>query len=161
MKHLFEYNWQIRSEWFELLKTIPKDEFLKVRTGGHGSIAKTLFHVIQVEHNWIQDLKGFPISNEKFNDYKTLDKIKRLSNNNHEAVKYVVRRITTDYEYQILEIKTLNGDKIICTYGEALRHIIAHEIHHMGQISVWTREIGIKPINVNLIHRGLFIDNKV
>lgn len=161
MKHLFEYNWQIRSEWFELLKTIPKDEFLKERIGGHGSIAKTLFHVIQVEYNWIQDLEGSAISNKKIIDYKSIERIIDLSNNNHEAVKYVVSRITPDYEYQILEIKTLKGDKIICTYGEALRHIIAHEIHHMGQISVWARENGVKPINANLIHRGLFIDNKV
>ncbi|MCC3376331.1 hypothetical protein LKX83_24965 [Cohnella sp. REN36] len=41
-------------------------------------------------------------------------------------------------------------------YGEIMRHVIAHEIHHIGQLSVWAREMGKQPITANLIRRGLF-----
>lgn len=36
-----------------------------------------------------------------------------------------------------------------------MRHVIVHEIHHIGQISVWVRELGYEPVSANLIGRGL------
>jgi len=41
------------------------------------------------------------------------------------------------------------------TKGEIIHHIIVHEIHHIGQLSIWAREIGMKPVSVNFIDRGL------
>lgn len=38
---------------------------------------------------------------------------------------------------------TMPDGKIVTdTWGEIMRHVIAHEIHHVGQISVWAREEG-------------------
>jgi len=51
---------------------------------------------------------------------------------------------------------TDEGEREAHTYGEVMRHLIAHEIHHIGQLSVWAREIGKKPVTANLIGRGLF-----
>ncbi len=42
------------------------------------------------------------------------------------------------------------------TFGEIMRHVIAHEIHHIGQISVWIRELGIDPVSASVIGRGLY-----
>ncbi|HDR5022767.1 TPA: damage-inducible protein DinB, partial [Bacillus cereus] len=41
------------------------------------------------------------------------------------------------------------------TYGEVLRHVIVHEIHHIGQLSIWARELNLRPVSANLIGRGL------
>ncbi|WP_276575678.1 DinB family protein, partial [Bacillus cereus group sp. BfR-BA-01524] len=35
---------------------------------------------------------------------------------------------------------------IECTHGEIIRHVIVHEIHHIGQLSIWAREIGKEPV---------------
>jgi uncharacterized damage-inducible protein DinB len=51
---------------------------------------------------------------------------------------------------------TDEGEQETHKYGEVLRHVIVHEIHHIGQLSVWSREIGKKPVTANLIGRGLF-----
>ena len=45
------------------------------------------------------------------------------------------------------------------TYGEVLRHVIVHEIHHIGQLSIWARELNLQPVSANLIGRGLYIEN--
>lgn len=49
-----------------------------------------------------------------------------------------------------------DGKPIARKCGEVIRHVIAHEIHHAGQLSIWSREIGKQPISANLINRGLF-----
>ncbi|MBJ7958759.1 hypothetical protein JDS77_13735 [Bacillus cereus group sp. N28] len=57
-----------------------------------------------------------------------------------------------DFESKIL--KASWTDKIY-TYGEVLRHVIVHEIHHIGQLSIWARELNLQPVSANLIGRGL------
>ena len=154
MKYLFEYNWIVRDEWYTLLKKLPHDELTKPRTGGLGNILHTLYHIVVVEHNWICDLKGVPILDLDFSSYGELDKVIALSKKLHVDVANYL----TDWD-DSLEFKVLHMDfpssSIHSTYGEALRHVIAHEIHHMGQLSVWAREIGIQPVSSNLIHRGI------
>ncbi|SFB22860.1 DinB family protein [Lentibacillus halodurans] len=59
-------------------------------------------------------------------------------------------------ESQTLSETDSSGETINFRYGEIMRHVIAHEIHHIGQLSVWACEIGKKPVNANLIGRGLF-----
>ena len=53
MLKLFEYNWQVREEWFTWCEDVPEEELLNNRVGGVGSILYTLFHIIDVEYSWI------------------------------------------------------------------------------------------------------------
>ncbi len=38
--------------------------------------------------------------------------------------------------------------------GDVMRHMIAHEIHHIGQLWIWSRELGENPVTANLILPG-------
>lgn len=160
MKYLFEYNWQVRNEWFELCKTLPREELYKQRIGGVRSIAYTFFHIINAEHNWLSDLQNTPTVNRDFENYQDFENIIQLSNDLHQDIRPFVENWSEEMEFKILDLNWGNDNFIHVTYGEAMRHVIAHEIHHIGQLSIWAREIGLKPISANLIHRGLFIDNK-
>lgn len=40
------------------------------------------------------------------------------------------------------------------TCGDAMRHVIAHEIHHIGPLSIRSRESVKKPVAANLILRA-------
>lgn len=39
------------------------------------------------------------------------------------------------------------------TVVEILHHIVIHEIHHIGQVSVWARELELKTVSANFIGR--------
>ncbi|MBB2479330.1 DinB family protein [Bacillus sp. APMAM] len=160
MKTMFQYNWQVRNEWFSWCEDVPKDELLKVRTGGVGGILKTLFHIVDVEYSWICDMKGkIPKKqecSEPFESWATFEKVRELSKSYHEEVKAFVLAWEPDMENLFFSETNSDGELEIFKYGEAMRHVIAHEIHHIGQLSVWSRELGRKPITANLIRRGLF-----
>ncbi|WP_374702621.1 DinB family protein [Bacillus sp. V33-4] len=72
--------------------------------------------------------------------------IEDLSNNCVPEVEEYVGNWSEDNE-------TLKLDGF--TYADVIRHVIAHEIHHIGQLSIWSRELGLKPVSANLIGRGL------
>ncbi len=151
MLTLFQYNWQVRNEWFEWCKQVPEDELYAKRTGGVGSILKTLYHIVEVEYSWIQILQGKPDIEEAFHKYDTLQEVIDLSEEFHPEVEEYIQ----NWSKQMEEELDLRFNKF--RKGEVLRHMITHEIHHSGQLSVWSREIGRKPVSSNLIDRGLVL----
>ncbi|MFB5660954.1 DinB family protein [Alteribacillus sp. HJP-4] len=157
MQKLFQYNWQVRNDWFAWCENVPEEELLKKRTGGAGSILYTLFHIIDVEYSWLQDLQGKQAPEEPpFHNYNSLERVRELSNIYHQEVEPFVSSWTDEMESLIHLDTNAEGRTIRLRHGEVMRHVIAHEIHHVGQLSIWAREMNRKPITANLIERGLF-----
>src|SRR5690606_22286862 len=95
---------------------------------------------------WIRGLQGKSEFHYKFDDYNSLEAIKELSDKcMPENMEYL--------KNWNIEVEEKRLDEF--AYAEVIRHVIAHEIHHIGQLSVWARELGLNPISANLIGRGL------
>jgi len=156
LKTLFEYNWQVRDDWFRWCEDVPLEELLKVRTGGVGGILHTLFHIIDVEWSWIRAMQGRPDFQESFDRYQSIARVRELEASFRPDVIEFVSEWNEQMEERIFQDTRPDGRIETFTWGELTRHIIAHEIHHMGQLSVWAREIGRKPITANVIGRGLY-----
>jgi uncharacterized damage-inducible protein DinB len=157
MMTLFQYNWQVRNDWFSWCEDVPDDELLKTRTGGVGGILKTLLHIVDVEYSWILKMQGKEDPGEPpFEEYRSLGLVRDLSIQFHAEVEPFVTSWTSEMERNDLKLPRPNGEWITYKHGEIMRHIIAHEIHHIGQLSVWAREIGREPITAALLRRGLF-----
>lgn len=155
MKMLFQYNWQVRQEWFDWCEQLTEQELLQERIGGMRSILRTLYHIVDVEHSWINDLRDQHSLLTDFADYSTLSQVRNLSDRLHSEVAGYVATWTPDQETKILQNIRKDGSVEQHTYGEVIRHVIAHEIHHIGQLSIWSRELGREPVSANLIRRGL------
>lgn len=152
MIKFFEYNWQVRDEWFDWCNLLTPDELLKDRRGGVGNILYTLFHIIDVEYSWIRGIQGKEDIVFQFADYNTLEKVKSLSDT--FRIEIVVG-LKTNLDESKDELVNVPWDEDEYTKDEILHHIIAHEIHHIGQLSVWARELELSPIPANFIGRKL------
>ncbi|MEK4259564.1 damage-inducible protein DinB [Paenibacillus odorifer] len=155
MQTFFQYNWMVREQWYEWCANISEEELLAIRIGGVGSILKTLFHIVDVEWSWIQVLQGKPDFQEDFEQYKTLQQVRELDAKFHTEVEPFVTTWHEGLEQRIFEDHLPDGRIVTDAWGEVMRHVIAHEIHHVGQLSVWAREIGKPPVSANLIGKGL------
>lgn len=159
MKIMFRYNWQIREEWYRWCEKVPEEELLRARTGGVGSVLKTLFHIADVEWSWIRILKGQPDFEEPFESYASLDKVRKLDAAFRAEVESFVNAWEESMETRPLYLTRPDGSVEIEAWGTIMRHVIAHEIHHIGQLSVWAREIGLAPVSANAIRKGLIQPN--
>ncbi|WP_282173132.1 DinB family protein [Cytobacillus firmus] len=155
MQTLFKYNWMIRKDWYNWCEDLSVEELLQNRTGGMGSILHTLFHIVDVEWSWIRLLQGKADFQESFDYYNSLDKVRKLDAEFHLEVENFVNNWDASMENQIFYDTLPDGRIVTDTWGEVMRHAIAHEIHHIGQLSIWARELGRKPVSANLIGRGL------
>ncbi|MFC8684016.1 DinB family protein [Brevibacillus porteri] len=152
MKMFFQYNWQVRDEWMQWCKQLSPDELLRERTGGAGTILYTLFHIADVEYSWLRGVQGKPDIQESYEDYKSLEKVKELSDAWRIELRDFIEYWSDEMENESVKVA---WDDEVYTKGELLRHVIAHEIHHMGQLSIWARELGITPVSANVIGRGI------
>ncbi|WP_442789554.1 DinB family protein [Paenibacillus sp. CAA11] len=147
---MFQYNWKVREEWFELCKQIPAEELVRRRVGGAGSMLYTLFHIADVEYSWVRAVQGKPDIEVDYEHYKDLARLKQLSDGWKAEVREFLKSWNPEDEEIIV---TVPWSEERYTQGEILRHVIAHEIHHMGQMSLWARELGFEPVSANVIGR--------
>jgi uncharacterized damage-inducible protein DinB len=83
----------------------------------------------------------------------SLEQIRKLSMTCNDEIQAFLNLWSTDFESKT--VKASWFDNVSFTAGEILRHVIAHEIHHIGQLSIWARELDLKPVSSNYIFRGL------
>jgi uncharacterized damage-inducible protein DinB len=155
MQVLFRYNWEVREDWYRWCENVPVEELLRIRTGGVGGILHTLFHIIDVEWSWIRVLQGKSDFQENFAEYNSLERVRKLQSTFRQEVEEFVNSWNVSMDSRLFYDPQPDGSIATDTWGEVVRHIIAHEIHHIGQLSVWAREMGKEPISANLIGRGL------
>jgi len=155
LQQFFRYNWMVREEWYRWCEELSEEELLQKRTGGMGSILQTLFHIVDVEWSWIRLMQNKTDYQESFDEYKSLDKVRKLDAEFHLEVESFMNNWDTSMENRLFYDTLPDGKVVTDTWGEIMRHIIAHEIHHIGQLSIWAREIGKKTVSANFIGRGL------
>ncbi|UOE92171.1 DinB family protein [Alkalihalobacillus sp. LMS39] len=152
LESFFHYNWQIREEWFEWCESLSEEELLIQREGGVNSFIYTFFHIIDAEYSWLRGVLGKSDIAFTFTDYNTLEKIKILSHQTkHEILQWMPLLVSDDGAKKV----EVSWDENLYTKDEILHHVIAHEIHHIGQLSVWARQMGHKPVSANFIGRNL------
>ncbi|KQL45128.1 damage-inducible protein DinB [Brevibacillus choshinensis] len=157
MQTFFQYNWKVREEWYRWCEDVPAEELLRVRTGGVGGILHTLFHIVDVEWSWFRLLQGKPDIQESFDHYRSLELVRMLDATYRPEVEEFVFSWDDSMERRPFYDPQPDGSIATDAWGEVVRHVIAHQIHHMGQLSVWAREVGKKPVSANVIGKQLIL----
>ncbi|WP_316572949.1 DinB family protein [Neobacillus sp. YIM B06451] len=150
---MFLYNWQVREDWFKWCESLPLEEFKAERVGGIGSILKNLTHIIDCELLWINYMLDEPQHYSERDSISTLDDVIRYSIFTKTVTENFLHNLTSDYENKELQINGKGDTTYSFTWGKIIRHLITHEIHHIGQLSIWSRELKLKPISSDLIER--------
>ncbi|MED4041317.1 DinB family protein [Niallia taxi] len=121
---------------------------------------RTLF-----DYNWKIREKWFEwcrkISEEEpkvfsFEEYKNLDSIIQFSSDTKTKTLNYIENLNPSSYHNVLSATNKKGDKVSHYYVEVLLHIAVHEVHHIGQLSVWARELEKEPVSANLIGLDLF-----
>ncbi|MGM9968304.1 MAG: DinB family protein [Rummeliibacillus sp.] len=147
---LFNYNWKVREEWFEWCEKIPHEELTKERIGGMKSFLHTLFHVIDCEQIWVHQMLGKPVIKKDIQTIQSLQEVKEYARTTRESTE----RLLSEIQYNLQKELVIN-DQYKFPYEKVLNHIVTHEVHHIGQLSIWTREIGIAPVNSDLLIKDI------
>ncbi|SOC42663.1 DinB family protein [Ureibacillus acetophenoni] len=160
MYELFLYNWQIRDEWFKWCESLPVEELNKKRVGGMGSFLHTLYHVIDCEQIWVNQMMKEPVIQRNMQEVNTLSEVIDYSNEIKEKTRLFLLefRNKENAKDQVLKINRKEKEPYRFPYEKVLLHICMHEVHHIGQLSIWARELNRKPVSSDILFRNIDSD---
>ena len=146
----------------DMIKIIKENNFYnKSVTGYIKSISDILFHILDVDLSWTNDLKQIINSNIFENNlYKNFDENILIINPYKSIIEFENDRTVLDNlllkfikginKYDVEKEITLNNNKIK-TVWEILIHMFNHQTHHRGQFSQILDENGINNDFSNMI----------
>jgi uncharacterized damage-inducible protein DinB len=154
--HLRYHRWAT-SQVLQETTPLPSEQLVKDLKGSFHSIYGTLVHLFQADSIWLDRLEGRPTGG--LADYpapgctfelrdawlEVLDKMIDWAAGLNEA----------DWSRET-SYKTLAGAPYKTPFWQITLHIVNHGSHHRGQITSMLRQLGIKPVNLDLVgfYRG-------
>jgi uncharacterized damage-inducible protein DinB len=156
MVDLFQYNWDVRDDWFTWCESLSEEEFHQARIGGMKSFRETLIHIVDCELLWLNTILGERITYENRETLYHLEEIKQYSAFVQSQTEAFLGNMKHGNDTRIIEVKRRDGTVLHFSQKKIVAHMITHEIHHIGQLSVWAREIGLKPVSSDLIIRNVY-----
>jgi uncharacterized damage-inducible protein DinB len=103
---------------------------------GSWSVGEILFHIANAELGWFRyavtgELEEWP-GEFSVNDYPTLERMKELLTEVHDWTEDFIADLSVDDYQRMIEVPW--GEKI--PLGWILWHVLEHEIHHRGELSL-------------------------
>jgi len=147
---LINHNLVCRESLFQALEQLDSEVFLKPTETGEGSVRDILVHIMNTEKFWMAFLKETEYQmnrQENFQDvYSIRDAWSRVAADTEEFIKNLP-------EDQLYHVRSINsGDQTISfTVAKALLHISTHETHHRGFLAGLIRQLGLEPLDVNML----------
>ena len=142
------YPWQkIHRDTIKVVELFNEDELDFVPFPDSWPVGQIMLHIVEAEDYWVHAVvrKEFPLDLDyKFNDYPSMYAIKMKLKSSHElTVAFIEGLKEPDLDWQF---KTPQGGSL--SLYEILWHVIEHEIHHRGELSLALGLLGRKGLDV-------------
>lgn len=131
---------------------VPAEQLVKDLKGSFHSVYDTLVHVFQADSIWLDRLEGRPTG--ALADYAAPGCTYEL----RDAWMGVLDKMITWGEAQNeadwsreMSYKNLAGMTYKTPLWQMVLHIVNHGSYHRGQITGMLRQLGVKPVNLDLI----------
>ena len=152
-KHL-AYNEWANTKIADVLREVEDRIFFQENKSSFPSIAKTVLHIWDAQHIWVNRMQGSSVSKWPSASFKGSkdDSLNGLIESSSELSSFLLSKsksfLSTPYPY-----KTMKGEPFESTYEDTLFHVVNHGTYHRGQIITMLREAGLKQLpSTDLIH---------
>ena len=151
IKSLQAYNAWANNRIFDLLSSLPAEQYMQDMKSSHGGIHGTLTHMVSAENIWLQRFKGPAGPPLVAAEIPSLAALKKI----WEGVGFDTAKwlgMMTDKKLgESFIMKTSTGETFVYIYWQAFQHMVNHSSFHRGQIVTMLRQHGVQPVNTDLI----------
>jgi uncharacterized damage-inducible protein DinB len=151
VRSLHAYNSWATNRVFDLVVTLPTQEYLTDLKSSHGGIHGTFTHLVSAEKTWLARWLGEqtePLQAGSIPDAPTLQGI-------WEKIGFDTARwlggMTDKRLQETFTMKTARGEAYTHVYWQAFLHLVNHGSYHRGQIITMLRQTGHDAVSTDLI----------
>ena len=152
LESLYAYSYWANNKLFGVILQLTPEEFTKSVAGSYGSIRNTLVHVLSAEWGWLSRCGGKE-RRARLNpvDYPTAESVIDLWTKVEGYVREFLSTLNDEDLVRNAEYANEKGEKRAMPLGELMQHAANHGVHHRGQVTLMIRELGHKPVDVDLL----------
>jgi uncharacterized damage-inducible protein DinB len=150
---LYKYNYWAHHRLFNIVKTVPDQEYQKDLGSSHGGLHGTLVHIMSAEEIWLKRWKGEPTAGlHKPEEFKTFDAITDYWKKVESSMTDFCEKLRTDNDLERrVTYKDIRGNSYTQLLSHMMLHMINHSTYHRGQIVTMLRQLNITPVSTDLI----------
>jgi uncharacterized damage-inducible protein DinB len=135
-EEIFAHWKHVRAGLFLTMDQFQDDELHYKPYDDAWSVRETLLHIANAEHGWFRfgvtgELDEWP-GKYSLDDYLRFEDIKKLLTEVHDWTEKFIADLTIDDYQKVIEVPW--GEKI--PLGWILWHVLEHEVHHRGELSL-------------------------
>ena len=146
VKQLIEYNERIRHRYFETLKKVPWEEFVKNREASFHSMRNIFIHTLGAVDYWLDFLKKENVhSNKKFDDYLNFRDVNAYMEQVEKRTHGYFDSLPPDWLTRKYTVTNDVNETVEITAEDVLIHVFEEEVHHRGELITLLWQMGIEP----------------
>jgi uncharacterized damage-inducible protein DinB len=152
IQKLFAYNAWATNRLFEALAHVPEASYKRDLKSSHNSLHGTVTHMVAAEKIWLSRLIKKPeAALMTGQESPSLQSLKAVWEDVAAHIARFVSKLDDKALGNNLEYFTTEGKKFTNSMNQILLHIINHSSYHRGQVAALMRQIGMEPVNTDLI----------
>jgi uncharacterized damage-inducible protein DinB len=146
------YNRWATERVLDEINAMPAEEVVKDLKGSFPSIYNTLSHLYQADSIWWDRLSGRPTGS--VDDYPVQGctwELKAEWMALHDKMIEWAMGLSEEDWTRPMSYKTFAGKPMVTPVWQIVLHLVNHGSHHRGQVTTMIRQLGSKPVNLDLI----------
>lgn len=152
IKTLFDFNQWATDRVMSIVETLSEEQFTKDMGSSHGGIQGTLAHILASHEMWLSRWQGKPSPTTiDANGGPTLAEAKQFWNEIQQKLTAFVNGLTEDDLQTPISYTNTKGESYSTPLVQMMQHLVNHATYHRGQIVTMLRQLGVKPVNTDMI----------
>ncbi len=148
---LVAFNRWANQQFFDALRQLSGEQYVRDLHSSHGGIHGTLAHLIGVEKAWLcRWLRQPNTAAAEVQKITSLAELRAYWENLCAAMRQFVATLDDHKLQETLTTQTLSGT-FTTPYWQMVQHVVDHSSYHRGQIVTMLRQLGVQPPSTGLI----------
>lgn len=155
---LLEYNRWADAKMLDAVAALTPDQFSKDMGTSHGSIRKTLAHILFSEEVWLMRWKGIsPKEVPEAGELPDLPAIRSRWHDYHMDLRNFFSKMSDENMLEVISYDNFQGEERAYPLWQMMHHIVNHSSYHRGQIVTMLRQLGAAVVPLDFL---LFMDER-
>jgi len=152
IKTLLDFNFWANNRLMSVLEILTDEQYTKDVGSSHGGVRGTLAHILASHEMWLSRWQGNPSKTTiDAGGGPTLAGAKQFWENIRRQLTAFVNELTEDDLTKMINYTNVRGESYSTPLGQMMQHLVNHATYHRGQIVTMLRQIGVKPVNTDMI----------
>jgi uncharacterized damage-inducible protein DinB len=153
IRTLFDYNAWANQRSLSAAEKLTIEQFTQPMGSSYSSVRDTLAHIYGAEWIWLERFQGrSPSALPNSSEFSGLPTLREAWSVHEERLLAFVGGLTQSDLDREMEYKTLKFGVYSNPLWQSMLHVINHGTYHRGQVTTLLRQLGARPILLDLMH---------